>query len=389
MRKKIKVLNLARFIAIKGLRPENDISLKIYYYLREKYGVESLFVKSVIRIPFWAALLKSSLMKKRKMYRSDDYVDENYDIPVKFFGEQFYLLSKISKSSLYKIPFQYKLLKGDLYKEIKKFKPDLIHAHTAFPEGYYSYKIYKSTGIPYILTLRGEYSKRYESKIYNKILSNAAQVHTPSAALYSQLKNIYPVELQPHPLESIWLEDVETKQFETLNLITVSRLLEMKNIDIVLKAVRYLHESGHTITYTIVGDGTYRSELEKLSGELAIDDIVSFEGYKTHEEIKEYYSRSNIFVMLSRPETYGRVYFEAAAQGLVVIGSKSTGADGHLSDEEGIFIDESVENLVHILKQTNKDEFNKISQNARKRVKKLTIEKIIERYFKIIDNSSI
>lgn len=389
MRKKIKVFNLARFIAIKGLRLENDISLKIYYNLRKKYDVESIFIKSVIKIPYWAAFLKKSLKKSRDIFKKEDYVDEKYDIPVKFFDEQFYLLSKININSLYKIPIQYSLLKDELENEIVQFDPDLIHAHTTFPDGYYAHDFYQRKDIPYIVTLRDQYNSKYESATYKKILENASHIHTPSASLYAHLKNRYPIELQPHPLESKWLEDNETKQFNTLDLITVSRLLEMKNIDIVLKAVQLLHKKGHEITYTIVGDGKYRAELEKLTKDLAIEDIVSFEGYRSHEEIKEYYSNTNIFVMLSRPEIYGRSYFEAAAQGLVVIGSKNTGADGHLSQEEGIFIDESVENLVYALTETNKDKFTAISRNAQKRTRAFSEEKITDDYFSIIRDAVV
>lgn len=380
----IRVLNLARFIAIKGLRLENDISLKIYYYLRQIYGVESLFIKSVIKIPYWAALLKKSLKKSRTIFKSNNYVDEEYDIRVKFFEEQFYLMSKINVSNIYKIPFQYKFLKAPLEKEIERFKPQLVHAHTVFPEGYYAYKIYLQYSIPYIITLRGEYNNNYESDLYGKILKNANQIHTPSASLFADLNDDYEIRLQPHPLESKWLEDAVAKQFESLNLITVSRLLQMKNIDIVLKVVQILHQKGFKVTYTIVGDGNYRQELEEMAYKLGINDLVNFKGYRSHEEIKEYYSRSNIFVMLSRPETYGRVYFEAAAQGLVVIGSKNTGAHGHLTEDEGIFIEESVENLLDVLVNTKKEEFSRISKNAKKRVFEFSHKKIVNEYYQII-----
>jgi len=387
-RKEIKILNLARFIAIKGLPPENDISLKIYYYLREKYGIQSRFIKPVSKIPKWAAWLKKTLKKRREIFNNENYVDEKYNIPVKFLKESIFLLGRIlNRNKKIKTYIQYKILKRELNKEIVNFKPDLIHAHTVFPDGYYSYQTYKNKGIPYIVTLRGEYNKKYESEIYRKILQNAAHIHTPSVTLYKRLNKYYPIDLQPHPLESKWFEDRNKKRFDALNLITVCRLLEMKNIDIVLKAVQILHNRGYEVTYTIVGDGRYEEELKNLTKELGISAIVSFKGYRSHKEIKDYYSKANIFVMLSRPETYGRVFFEAAAQGLVVIGSKNTGADGHLTEKEGIFIQETVDNLVHILKNTTEEEFKSISENAQKHTYQFKEDKVINQYYKIIQEA--
>jgi glycosyltransferase involved in cell wall biosynthesis len=389
MNKKVKVLNLVRYISIKDLKPENDISLKIYYYLREIYNVQSLFVKSVINIPAWAAQLKPSLKRVKNIFSRNDYVDDEYGIPVKFFGEHFFLVSKINIHNTKKIPFQYFLFRRNLEKEVEEFKPDLIHAHGVYPDGYYALKLNEKYRIPYIITLRGTFNEKYNSKIYNQILTGASHLHTPSASLYNVLKNRFKVELLPHPLEDFWVENEKrTKKFDSFRLITVSRLLEMKNIDIVLRAVKILSDDGFDITYKIVGDGSYRSALERLTAELGIEHLVTFMGYKSSNEIKEYYKGSNIFVMLSRPETYGRSYFEAASQGLVIIGAKDTGADGHFSSGEGIFIQEDIDKLVNVIKNTERERFVELSENAQALMYSFRKDEIISRYYAILSKSA-
>lgn len=72
-----------------------------------------------------------------------------------------------------------------------------------------------------------------------------------------------------------------------------------------------------------------------------MQQYVEFKGYiKDPKVLLNLYRKSDIFIMLSKRETFGLVYIEAMSQGLPIIYSKGTGIDGYFEDEDvGIPID--------------------------------------------------
>lgn len=113
-------------------------------------------------------------------------------------------------------------------------------------------------------------------------------------------------------------------------LLTVTRLVERKGVDLVLRAVASLKESLEDIHYLIVGDGPDRERLESLVKSLGIRNFVTFAGRRPHEELNRLYNSADLFVMPSRTslpdvEGFGIVFLEASSAGLPVIGSDSGG----------------------------------------------------------------
>lgn len=120
-----------------------------------------------------------------------------------------------------------------------------------------------------------------------------------------------------------------TKLFlsKKLNIVSVARLIKLKNIDKVLFALSKL-DGNIEWNYIIIGDGPELKNLIKLSVELKLLDRVTFVGWKNSEEINKILMISNIFILPSFPETFGIAYLEAMAKGNIVIATKNTGIDG-------------------------------------------------------------
>lgn len=384
----LKILNIASFIPINGFPPENDISLKIYADLRKSYGIESEFVKPVSHIPNWLACLKGSLRQRRRIISNKDYIDANHNIRVHFFSSSLPLANRLPFDTKFLKPLEYAFYRDSLEQKVRAFGPHIIHAHSVFPDGYYAMKLSEKFSIPYILTVRGLFDDRYKNTLVKKVLKNAFKLTTPSYSLYAALKDNYNVELLPHGIDDFWYT-TEKKHYsrEPIKLITVSRLLEMKNIQTILHSIAELKHEGIAVEFSIVGDGEYKKELERLVKELAITDCVIFHGWLTSEKIMEVYRNHHIFIMLSYPETFGRVYFEAAAQGLLIIGVKDTGAYGHFSNEEAFFIDIDKEQVKETLKNLTPEVFDKKAALLRKKVLEYENASIIKRYYNIINSS--
>ena len=380
-----KVLNIAQFIPIDKLQLDNDISLKIYSNLYEFYKIDSEFVKPVGNIPKWQSALRKSSKIRREIYNRTDYYDAKYNIKVHFYKDTFPIINLVPFNTSFLLPAQFRHYNKYLFDLVHNYVPDLVHAHSIYPDGYYALELYKKTGVPYIITIRGQLSKFYFSKTGIQTLKNASAITTPSHFLWSNLKDRYSVELLPHGIDEIWYNGKD-KEFHSdrLRLVTVSRLLEMKNIQVVIRAIAILVKEGYKVSYDIIGDGNYRENLLKLVNDLNLQEFVRFHGFQEPEYMKNIYHNTDIFVMLSFPETFGRSFFEAAAQGLYIIGARNTGAYGHLSESEATFIDIDENQLVEALKRINKNEFFQKTSECAAKIRDFQNSKIIDRYYNII-----
>ena len=99
-------------------------------------------------------------------------------------------------------------------------------------------------------------------------------------------------------------DEQKTDPADPARLLYVGRLERYKGLYLLLEALRGISN----VTLTVVGDGSYRKELERLAE--GID--VRFEGFQS--DTAKYYRETDIFVMPSLgPEGFGIVTIEAMA----------------------------------------------------------------------------
>jgi len=228
-------------------------------------------------------------------------------------------------------------------------------------------------------------SKIYYSKTGKDILNNASSITTPSFDLWTALGKDHNIQLLPHGIEDIWFsgkkKNIDPGRYR---LVTVARLLKMKNIQIVLEAIAGLIKDGFRITYDIIGGGDYYESLVNITNRLNLTDFVRFHGYRNQQYIRDIYNNVDIYVMLSYPETFGLSFFEAAASGLYIIGAKNTGAYGHLNDSEATFIDPDEKQLMNAIKKIDKHEFDNKTFRMREKINEFENDRILRRYFEIL-----
>ena len=70
-----------------------------------------------------------------------------------------------------------------------------------------------------------------------------------------------------------------------------------RGLQVVLEAVRILSDSEITVRFLVVGDGSYRKELEKITDRLGIRPFVSFTGKKSFNEMLEILSSSDAAII--------------------------------------------------------------------------------------------
>lgn len=112
-------------------------------------------------------------------------------------------------------------------------------------------------------------------------------------------------------------------------LLYVGDFIPLKNVDILLEALSRLTQCG--VELWVVGDGPLEGKLKAHAKTLRLKNV-EFPGRVSREDVLDKMLQSDIFVMVSSPESFGIVYIEAMAAGCYVIGTKGEGIDGVLAD---------------------------------------------------------
>ena len=109
-------------------------------------------------------------------------------------------------------------------------------------------------------------------------------------------------------------------------LVFLGRLVSDKGADLLLQAMKILHEDSLKPDLTIIGSGPEEQNLQRLAHELGLDRQVTFAGPKAGEELATLLNRHRILVVPSRwPEPFGIVALEGIACGCAVVGSRDGG----------------------------------------------------------------
>ncbi len=104
-----------------------------------------------------------------------------------------------------------------------------------------------------------------------------------------------------------------------LRIVSVSRLVHLKGIQLALKALAQVRDQIPPFTYTLVGDGPYRRQLERLVDTLGLQDVVVFEGMLQRDVALRRLEGADIFVHPSLHDSGGWACIEAMWSGVPVV----------------------------------------------------------------------
>ncbi|HEX6713739.1 MAG TPA: glycosyltransferase family 4 protein, partial [Thermoleophilaceae bacterium] len=97
--------------------------------------------------------------------------------------------------------------------------------------------------------------------------------------------------------------------------VFAGRHIPEKRAPAVVRAVKAALPDWPELRCELYGDGPERGEVERLIGELGLQDVVSTPGFVGADELQEALSRATCMVLPSSREGYGRIVIEAAAVG--------------------------------------------------------------------------
>jgi len=146
------------------------------------------------------------------------------------------------------------------------------------------------------------------------------------------------VEVIPHGVDKLEISESKAQQIKDMpiSLLYVGVLTEKKCVQYIIQALAELKKRNRQASLSIVGQGDQERKLKSLAKELNVEDNISWHEPLFGEELHRKFREADIFLLLSRDESYGIVVAEALAAGTPCIVTKTTALTEFLT-EPGCF----------------------------------------------------
>ena len=232
-------------------------------------------------------------------------------------------------------------------KDLKEFSPDIIHVHTPLSVGLEGYITAKRLGLPLIQTFHTYFMDETALRVigvrnhrlarllnhggwrFNRVLSQLCDATiTPTHYVAKDLRSHQtpgPILVCPNMLSADSFARHPDGKKQARTLLFVGRLSPEKRVDLLLRSFALARKKISDLELTLIGDGPERTALFHLSLELGISEAVRWYGAIPHQELldRRLYHQGDVFVTLSRFETFGYTTLEALAHQLPVIALRS------------------------------------------------------------------
>lgn len=129
-------------------------------------------------------------------------------------------------------------------------------------------------------------------------------------------------------------------------VLYVGRLEPVKNLDLWMRTARAALDIEKNMEFVIVGDGSERGRLEEMCDELKLRESVLFTGPLRPAQVKEWYESSDILLLTSNSEGFGRVLVEAMSNGVTPVSSISGGPKDIVDHGVTGYLGEATENVL-------------------------------------------
>ena len=136
----------------------------------------------------------------------------------------------------------------------------------------------------------------------------------------------------------LYAHDPAVTKYEYPSVLYLGRIKKYKSIHHLITAFKIVRQTLRDARLTIVGDGDYLGELNKLTDELGLSDAVEFTGFVPSAEKVERMRRSHVAVLPSIREGWGLTNIEANSVGTAVIAANSPGLRDSVRDGETGFL---------------------------------------------------
>ncbi|HDQ15548.1 MAG TPA: glycosyltransferase family 4 protein [Bacteroidetes bacterium] len=271
-------------------------------------------------------------------------------------------------------------------KEVKKaiadYKPDIVHAHYASSYGLLG----ALSGFhPFYLSVWGSDVLLFPSNPINKSIikfnfKKADKIIVSSKILKEESQRYTKKEISiiPFGVDTSIFKPSYKEKSDIIIIGTVKSLEKVYGIDLLIKAFSILVKKmpQTKIEMHIIGEGSEKASLEKMTKELGVDKQTRFLGTFSQQDLVKKMHDFDIGVFLSRSESFGVAILEVSACGIPVVVSAVGGLKEVVEDDKtGFWVEtENPEAAAEKMKLLMKD------KKLREQMGKKAREKVIKEY---------
>ncbi|MBI5844438.1 MAG: glycosyltransferase [Deltaproteobacteria bacterium] len=229
-------------------------------------------------------------------------------------------------------------------------RPDIIHAHVAWPAGWAATGYARMAGLPLVITEHtGPFSSLMKnpamSRTVGRVFKKADRVLAVSPDLTDQMRKFFP-DLPITVIGNVIRTDIFAPETgkksgpkRRFRFLSVALLDPAKGMDYLLEAARTLLDRGvKGFSVTIAGDGPALPGLKEKAKNLDLTGVVDFPGMILRDELVRELNLADAFVLPSLGETFSVVLGEAGACGVPVIATRCGGPEFVVTPETGILV---------------------------------------------------
>lgn len=221
-------------------------------------------------------------------------------------------------------------VRASFRRAVAEFSPDIVFAPWAYPDGWAATELARSHGLPVVIQVHGsdvrqldQFTGRIDGT--RRAMRQADGVIAVSADLG---RRVIDLGADPDRVRVI-LDGVDKSMFcpgdrshalrllglapATRHLLFVGNLVEVKAVDVLLRACAALAETRSDWHLHLIGEGPLRAQLARLADALGISSKVTFHGSLAHEALPGWFRAADLLVLPSRSEGVPNVLLEASA----------------------------------------------------------------------------
>lgn len=226
---------------------------------------------------------------------------------------------------------------------VRRFRPDVIHAHWWIPGGWLAV----GTGVPTVITCHGSDVRllarvRVLRRLATWVLPRATAITTVSGFLARELEAAIPalagrVKTIAMPLDlDAFSAARDTARVTPPRILYAGNLIESKGVEDLVRAFALLRERGVACGLRIIGEGPHRDALRAVASRLGLADVIEWSTFLPQDAMPAEYGRSTVVVLPTRgnEEGLGLTLVEALLAGAAVVGTHAGGIPEIVRDGE-------------------------------------------------------